>query len=92
MAPKQPSFGFKPKFFKRALKELGPKLEAKGNEIAAAIPGGTGDSQFKWDRNGRPVVLIANKRPNGAALEVREGTITKAVRSKGANVHRYGKG
>jgi hypothetical protein len=38
------------------------------------------------------VVLVALKHPNGAAIEVRDGLLSKAARSKGATVHRYGKG
>ena len=90
---KGPQFGLKPAFFKRAMKELGPQLEKKGDEIAAAVGGGyEADSRLKYDRNGRPVVLVALKHPNGKAVEVRDGLLAKAARSKGATVHRYGKG
>ena len=89
---KGPQFGLKPAFFKRAMKELGPKLAGWGDGTAAAVPGGMADSRLKYDAKGRPVVLIANKMPNGAALEVRDGRLSKTVRSKGATVHRYGKG
>lgn len=90
---KGPQFGLKPAFFKRAMKELAPQLEKKGDEIAAAVGGGyEADSRLKYDRNGRPVVLVALKHPNGKAVEVRDGLLSKAARSKGATVHRYGKG
>lgn len=90
---KGPQFGLKPAFFKRAMKELGPQLDKKGDDIAAAVGGGyEADSRLKYDRNGRPVVLVALKHPNGKAVEVRDGLLSKAARSKGATVHRYGKG
>lgn len=87
----KPRINLPNEWFEKVEDSMIPELEAKANEIAGKVTQYDTGVLMRRDINGRPVAMIALKHPNGALIQARDATLTKAAASSGVDVHRYPK-
>ena len=74
---------------------LAPQLESKAKAAVAGIATSDGTKAvvtMKRDRNGRPVAMLVIPHPEGLEMQAKDGVLTRAAASMGADVHRYKQG
>lgn len=78
------------KWFEQVEDSMRSQLEAKAREVAGNIPPEyEAGALMRTDRNGRPVALVALMHPNGALIQARDGTLTRAAAQAGLRTGRY---